>query len=139
MEEENGYFSEFNTAKANKLLFDLEKFIEEQKRFFEASELLVAHEMVHLLKGKIKEYLVVNGEWFVGAILYGCPYFFMVAIIYGCHYFLWLPLFMVALFMVALIYGCPTLIFYGCPYLWLPLFMVAFIFRSVYEKKISRF
>ncbi len=60
LEEENGYFSEFNTAKANKLLFDLEKFIEEQKRFFEASELLVAHEMVHLLKGRLR---ISSGEW----------------------------------------------------------------------------
>jgi len=34
-------------------LFDIEKFIEEQKRFFDAAELLVAKEMVHLIKGRL--------------------------------------------------------------------------------------
>ncbi|MEN8218164.1 MAG: hypothetical protein ABFS56_17695 [Pseudomonadota bacterium] len=55
IEEESASFPEFNVVKADKLLFDVEKFIEEQKLFFEAAELLVAQEMVHIIKGMLQK------------------------------------------------------------------------------------
>jgi hypothetical protein len=51
--EENADFSESNVVEPNKLLFDIEKFIEVQKGFFDATELLVAQKMVHIIRGKL--------------------------------------------------------------------------------------